>query len=103
MKKSLWMGLLGWVVFVILWAVVAKLELVNKYVLPSPGKTWDAFIGLASGGHLVDNIWFSVKINISGYIFRSLLAIPVGFVLGLFKPMREMFSQLVDSLRFIPI
>lgn len=95
--------ILGWVIFIALWWIVSTFELINVHVFPPPGKVVDAFFDLLENRDLTGNILFSLKINFTGYIIASLLAIPVGFLFGLFKNMREMFSQLVDSLRFVPI
>ena len=94
---------IGWVVFIMLWSIISYLELVSMYVLPSPIRVLNAFLGLIREDRLFGNIWFSLKINFSGYVISILLAIPVGFVLGLFKSMRSLFSQIVDSMRFVPI
>lgn len=94
---------LGWVVFITLWSLVSYFELVNIYILPSPLKIINSFINLIEEGRFFNNVWFSVKINLVGYIIAIIISIPLGFILGLFKNVREMFSSLIDSLRFIPI
>lgn len=96
-------ALLGWIIFITLWSILSVLQIINPYVLPSPLSVVANFITLVSEGRLFGNIWFSLKINFSGYIFASLLAIPIGFGLGLFKTTRALFANIIDSMRFIPI
>lgn len=95
--------LLGWIIFLIVWTIVSTLQLISPYVLPTPMSVVGNFINLIEEGRLFNNIWFSMKINFSGYIFASLLAIPVGFGLGVFRITRELFANIIDSMRFIPI
>jgi NitT/TauT family transport system permease protein len=95
--------IIGWLILLAIWWGVSSLELINRHVLPTPGKVWDAFVTKWEEGLLAKNVWFSLKINLSGYMIAISTAIPVGFLLGQFKTMRQLFSQLIDSLRFIPV
>jgi NitT/TauT family transport system permease protein len=95
--------ILGWVIFITFWSLISWVDLINPHVLPSPLAVIAAFLNLIRTGELLPNIWFSLKINFSGYIFSSLLAIPVGFALGLFKTTRQLFANIIDSMRFVPI
>lgn len=106
MNKTL-LRVLGVIVTLVVWYIVSATNLINSRVLPSPGKTWTAFLGMLSDENpensLFTNTWFSLKINFVGYILSIGTAIPFGFVLGLFKTTRRMFSPVIDSMRFIPI
>lgn len=102
MKNSA-LNIAGWVILLGCWFLISALGLINGHILPSPAKTLDAFAMMVKDYDLVGNILFSLKINFAGYIVSILLALPVGFALGLSETGRKMFSQQVDSLRFIPI
>jgi len=93
----------GWVILLAIWFLITSLGLVNSHILPSPGKCIEALGKMIEDDDLVGNILFSLKINFAGYIESILLALPVGFALGLSDTGRKMFSQQIDSLRFIPI
>lgn len=71
--------------------------------MPTPKKTWDSFIEMQKDDNLVGNIFFSIRINLVGYLKCILAAIIVGFAIGLFPGVRKMFSQQVNALRFVPI
>lgn len=102
MKSSL-LNVTGWLVLLAIWYIICAFELVNKHILPSPGSCVDAIGLMISDYDLLGNIGFSLKINFAGYIEAILFALPVGYILGLFKTTRSMFSQQIDSLRFVPI
>lgn len=101
--KNTFLNVLGWLALLVAWYIIAALEIVNKHILPSPGDCVDALGLMIREYDLFGNIGFSLKINFAGYLEAVIFALPVGYVLGLFKTTREMFSQQVDSLRFVPI
>lgn len=107
LPKISYLNLLGILIVIIVWWLISKLNLINNHVLPSPLKTWNAFVGLLTdnrpGRGLWENMWFSIKINLGGYAESILLALPIGFILGLNKTTRKMFEPIINSLRFIPI
>jgi NitT/TauT family transport system permease protein len=96
-------NIIGWACVILLWTLVTSLGLINSHVLPSPLSTLCTFGEMYEKEHLVDNTLFSLKINFAGYIESILFALPLGFLLGCFKTTNKLFSQPVDSLRFVPI
>ena len=93
----------GWVILFVLWYLITNLKLINNHILPTPQKTWASFIDLYSNDHLGENILFSLRINIIGYVKCIFAALIVGFAIGLSPQVRKMFSQQVNALRFVPI
>jgi NitT/TauT family transport system permease protein len=93
----------GWLVLALIWLIITQLELISPHILPSPLKVFNSFIEMFKEDNLGKNILFSIKINLMGYLESIFFALPVGFAIGLYKPLRKMFSQPIDSLRFIPI
>jgi len=93
----------GWLILFALWYMVTNFGLINTHVLPTPQKTWNSFQEMRKDDNLWDNILFSVRINLIGYIKCILAALVVGFAIGLSPKVRKMFSQQVNALRFVPI
>lgn len=102
MKKTT-QSILGWGTLLGVWFLISYTGVINNHILPSPGKTLHAAKEMYRDDNLLQNILFSLKINALGYVESILLALPIGFMIGLFATTRQMFSQPVDSLRFIPI
>jgi NitT/TauT family transport system permease protein len=42
-------------------------------------------------------------LNLAGYLLAVLIAIPIGFLIGLFPLFKALFSRNVDALRFVPL
>ena len=72
-------------------------------LLPRPDKTVMAFKPLLSEDHLVRNTLHSMWLNIQGYFWAILLALPIGMILSLFPIFRDLFARQVDSLRYLPL
>ncbi|MDC8004862.1 ABC transporter permease subunit [Aureisphaera galaxeae] len=72
-------------------------------LLPSPVKVIKAFPDLNKNDDVIGNTFYSIKLNFLGYLLAILISIPIGFLLGLIPLFRGLFSQIVDSYRFIPL
>ena len=93
----------GWIILFAIWWIVTNLGLINNHVMPTPQKTWNAFLDMKANDDLGSNILFSVRINLFGYLKCIIAALVVGFAIGLSPQVRKMFSQQVNALRFVPI
>jgi NitT/TauT family transport system permease protein len=72
-------------------------------VLPPPNKIPDAYRQLITHDGLIANTSRSIWLNIQGYLWALLIALPIGFVLGLIPLFRGLFSRQIDALRYLPL
>ncbi|WP_298544643.1 ABC transporter permease subunit [uncultured Aquimarina sp.] len=72
-------------------------------LLPSPIKVIKAFPDLNQNDDVIGNTFYSIKLNFLGYLVAILVSIPIGFLLGLIPLFRGLFSQIINSYRFIPL
>jgi len=72
-------------------------------LLPSPTKVIKAFPDLHKNDDVIGNTIHSIKLNFYGYLLAILISIPIGFLLGLIPLFRGLFSQIINSYRFIPL
>jgi len=93
----------GWLILFGIWYLITNFGIINNHVMPTPQKTWSALTDMKTNDNLFDNILFSVRINIVGYLKCIIAAIVIGFAIGLSPTVRKMFSHQVDALRFVPI
>lgn len=93
----------GAAVTFLVWYLVTNFHFINNHILPTPQATWNAFMEMYREDNLSDNIWFSIRINMIGYLKCVIGAIVVGFAIGLSPTVRTMFSQQINALRFVPI
>jgi len=72
-------------------------------VLPPPAKIPGAFQQLLAHDELASNTLRSIWLNIQGYLWALLIALPLGFFLGLIPLFSGLFSRQVDALRYLPL
>jgi len=102
-RKNLVIGLIGFAIIFLIWVFVTSMGLVKPQILPSPFKVITAFGELHTKDALVRNLFFSIYLNVSGYIEAVIFSVVVGFCLGLFPLFRSLFCKYVDAIRFLPL
>lgn len=86
----------------LLFANATKFEKVYP-LLPPPQRVFASYPTLLKEDALASNTWRSVWLNIKGYFWAVLIAVPIGFFIGLFPLFRGLFSRQVDALRYLPL
>ena len=104
MKRSL--GRLGGYVIgfasLFAWWHVASVYLLNSVLFPPPGRVVAKAIELARDGTLWENARVSLERIALGFLFGSLIGIPVGLAIGSFAIVRRLLEPYTEFLRFIP-
>lgn len=77
--------------------------LVSTGILPKPIDVFNSFSRLFVENELLKNICRSLGYNISGYVEAILIAVPIGFLLGLIPLVKGLFRQPIDALRYVPL
>lgn len=94
--------LLPFVMLVLFWWVVRATRLVSPALLPSPLAVAERFVsGLTHGGLAVD-ILMSVERVLVGLLLGTAVAVPVGFVVGWYRPVRRLIDPLINFFRALP-
>jgi NitT/TauT family transport system permease protein len=98
-------GIAGICLVLIVWIALTSGAdpVLRPVVLPSPMSVLLAFPELFTENNLVQNIGFSLGLNLSGYLEAILITIPIGFFIGLIKFARLGFQRQIDALRYIPL
>lgn len=103
-KTSLIIGILGFVFIVVVWMLITDITgWVKPATIPSPVDVLVSFKDLFVKDQLVDNTFYSIKLNVLGYLEAILIAVPLGFLIALIPLFRGMFSKYIDAIRYIPI
>ena len=93
----------GFVFIISIWGLLTLGEnpVVQKGILPSPLAVLRALKELFFENDLAPNFFYSLGLNLGGYIEAILIAIPMGFVMGLIPKFRATFIRPVDAARFL--
>lgn len=97
----------GWAIlpFIFLvgfWLLLRASGLINPTLLPSPAHVVEVFWNNLTQGELLINIWMSVQRVLFGLLLGMLLAVPVGFLIGWYKPVRRFVDPLINFFRALP-
>lgn len=101
-RRSTLIGLIGFGLLITIWYLYATFGGVPKSILPTPVDVVHSFTDLFQR-NLIWNSWFSIKLNLMGYIEAVLISIPVGFAMGLIPDVRSLISKYFDAFRFLPL
>ncbi len=85
-------------VFIALWWGVA-VWIENPIQIPTPGRVAAALLNLAEGGELAENVLISTTRLAISLIVAVLLAVPLGFFMGLNEKANAYLDPLVELLR----
>jgi NitT/TauT family transport system permease protein len=96
------LGVVGFVVVVAFWYAIHLLGIFREGLLPTPVEVFGALVDSFSNGSILFDIAISIQRVFIGVIVGLTAAIPVGFVLGWYRPMRLMFDPLVNFFRALP-
>lgn len=102
-KKSLITGLVGGFVLLVLWYIITRAGLISPKILPNPVDVILSIPTLISEKNLIGNIGYTVSLNIVGYVIALLIAIPAGFIIGIYPLPRAMFQKPLEAIRFLPL
>lgn len=77
--------------------------IVSPGILPKPSRVLTAFGDLYQDNDLIKNSFWSIGLNLAGYAKAILIALPLGFLIGLIPLFRGAFQSHIDAIRFLPI
>ena len=104
-KTGILLGILGIALVVGIWFLftMGTSPILKPSILPSPSRVVGAFADLYFENSIIQNTCLSIGLTMSGYLEAILIAIPLGFLIGLFPIFRGGFQKQVDAMRYIPI
>jgi len=102
-KTSIILSIIGAFFILALWHFFT----INSYgqtqaIFPSPLLVFQGFPTLWVEHNLLSEAWYSISLNLFGYFFGILFALPVGFLIGIYALPREMFLKITNGLRYVP-
>ena len=100
--QALWLGLIGVLVLVAVIEVVSRLGLVDPQFLPPFSSVIATMIGLFGDPAFMGAVWATVATWFLGLGISSLIAIPLGFVLGLSARTYRATRTVFELVRTLP-
>lgn len=110
-KRSLWkkifLSCIGIIVFLLIWELSVTGELISKDKLVSPLNLLATFIDkltntVPDGNTIIVHTLTSLKLVLCGFILSCIVGVPLGLLMGFFKPFKAFFSPIFEIVRPIP-
>ncbi len=96
-------GLLGAVFIILLWWAAVRLGFFNEKILPTPFAILGSIPELIGRDQLFYHLGLTIFMNVASWIEGALIALPVGFVIGLIPLFNALFGGYVTATRYIPL
>ena len=93
-------GIISWLILLGIWQLASMFN--PPEFLPSPLKTLEGLKELFDSGVLFQDIGISLQRVAIGWGRGILIAIPIGLLIGAFKPVRMLVEPLINFFRFVP-
>jgi len=102
-KPSTIIAIMGFILLMLTWQSMSWFKWVPESLLPSPVSVFSSFKELHFKEELVRNCLYSIKLNMFGYAEAIAIAVPLGFIIGLFPVVRVATDKYIKALRFLPL
>jgi NitT/TauT family transport system permease protein len=88
--------------WLLVWWAVTALELVDPLFLPGPGAVLRRFVQWLRDGDLLKDAGISTFRVMAGFFVSAVMALPLGLVIGAYRPVRAFFEPLLEFARYLP-
>jgi ABC-type nitrate/sulfonate/bicarbonate transport system permease component len=100
--EALVIGTVAVIAFLVAWQLAANARIWSRLFLPGPADVVEAFVDLVRGGELAVDVAVSAQEFGVGYLLASIVAIPLGMMLGWYPRFRYALDPFVTFLYATP-
>lgn len=102
-RVSLTCEIIGVSLILVVWEAVCEMHLIPKGIFPSPIRMIASLPDLHYNEALLRNLGYSFSLNLMGLIEAVCLAVPLGFVIGLYPVFGAVLKRYITAARFLPL
>jgi NitT/TauT family transport system permease protein len=96
-------SIMGVAALLALWAVLSYGGFTDPVFFPSPTAVAQAFWMSLTDGRLLEHVWASLIVINVGFLSSSLIAVPLGLMMGTFKVVQAAFEPVINFMRYLPV
>ena len=96
-------GFVIWILVIGGWTLLSYGHITPTMFLPTPGMVLAKGVKLAQSGVLFQHMWASIEVVMLGFIISSLVAVPLGLMMGTFRIVQAALEPLVNFIRYLPV
>jgi NitT/TauT family transport system permease protein len=91
------------VILLAVWWLVTKEGWEQPLFLPSPQSVWNTLVAQWNNGQLASDTGVSVYRIMIGFLIASVMAIPIGVLIGTYRVWEAALEPLIDFIRYMPV
>ena len=95
-------ALLGLVLPLLGWWWLAGSGLMDKVFMPGPGDVVSRIYIWFKEADLLSDIWISTFRVVAGFALSAVIALPLGIMIGTYRPVQALLEPLTDFIRYMP-
>ncbi|TCO62760.1 ABC transporter permease [Actinocrispum wychmicini] len=95
-------GVVGAVVLTLVFEGFARLELIDPQLLPPATVILPKALTLLVDPAFLTEVWATLSALLLGMLIAAVIAVPLGIVLGSYRPVATAFTPVIDALRSVP-
>ena len=101
-RQYLALAAASFLLWLTLWWAVTALPLIDPLFLPGPGAVLRRLRIWLLEGDLIQDAGISSFRVIAGFLASAILALPLGLIIGAYRPVRAFFEPLLEFARYLP-
>lgn len=102
-QRRYWvLAAIGLIVPVLAWWAIANSGWVEKVFMPTPGSVWSRTALWWSEDNLLQDAGISIYRVTAGWLLSAVIAMPIGLLIGTFRPVQALLEPLTDFIRYMP-
>jgi NitT/TauT family transport system permease protein len=102
-QRRYWMfAAIGLIVPLLLWWIVSSMGLVSKVFMPGPVDVFKRAVTWATHDKLAHDTMISIYRVTVGWLLSAVFAVPIGVLIGTFRPVQALLEPLTDFIRYMP-
>lgn len=102
-RASLAAGIGVWVVIIAIWSGLTYGGILPDIFLPSPTAVIQRTLSMIGDGSIWPNIWASAEVILLGFVISSVIAVPLGLLMGTYRIVQSALEPLVNFIRYLPV
>lgn len=93
---------IGPILLILIWAVAAQLELIDKFFLPDPFTTIKKLFELLLSGAILGDLFSTLERVVLAFIIALVIGLPLGLILGRAEKIYRSVEFIIDFFRSTP-
>jgi NitT/TauT family transport system permease protein len=102
-QRRYWLfAAVGLIAPLLAWWIVSNVGWVEKVFMPTPAAVWQRTVAWWTEDKLLQDMAISIYRVTAGWALSAVIALPLGLLIGTFRPVQALLEPLTDFIRYMP-